>query len=318
MKRDGGYLFVTFTDGRERGDGEQIYFALSRDGLHWTDLNGGNPVLCSRIGEQGVRDPFLLRGCRGKAAGEKEHFYLIATDLRIANGKGWEAAVHEGSRSIILWESGDLVHWTRERSVEVGIPEAGCVWAPEAVYDTLRDSYLVFFASCVRLPGDREPKHRIYASYTKDFKEFSKAKVYIEREHDVIDTTIVKDGALYYRFSKDEKTKAIYVDCGTDLQGAFVEVVSDTLQNLNGVEGPAVFRLSESDRWCLLVDQFAAQKGYLPLVTENLALGDFKIMETGSYDMGKIKKRHGSVLALSGEEYERLRKTEEEGLWNRL
>ena len=35
----GGYLFVTFTDGRE--DGEQVYFAISRDGLHYTDLNEG-------------------------------------------------------------------------------------------------------------------------------------------------------------------------------------------------------------------------------------------------------------------------------------
>lgn len=46
---EGGYLFVTFTDGRE--DGEQVYFAISRDGLHYTDLNDGNPVLISDIGE---------------------------------------------------------------------------------------------------------------------------------------------------------------------------------------------------------------------------------------------------------------------------
>ena len=40
---EGGYLFVTFSDGRE--DGEQVYFAISRGGLHYTDLNDGNPVL---------------------------------------------------------------------------------------------------------------------------------------------------------------------------------------------------------------------------------------------------------------------------------
>ena len=31
-----GYLFVHFTG--EDKDGEQIYFSLSRDGLHWEDL----------------------------------------------------------------------------------------------------------------------------------------------------------------------------------------------------------------------------------------------------------------------------------------
>lgn len=41
-----GYLFVHFTG--EQKDGEQIYFSVSRDGLHWTDLNDGNRY-CIRI-----------------------------------------------------------------------------------------------------------------------------------------------------------------------------------------------------------------------------------------------------------------------------
>ena len=70
-----GYLFVHFTG--EQKDGEQIYFSISRDGLHWEDLNDGQPVLYSHLGMQGVRDPFLLRDPKQKK------FYLIATDLRI-------------------------------------------------------------------------------------------------------------------------------------------------------------------------------------------------------------------------------------------
>ena len=54
-----GYLFVYFTGESEQG--EQIYFSISRDGLHWMDLNGGRPVLTSRIGEKGVRDPFIIQ-----------------------------------------------------------------------------------------------------------------------------------------------------------------------------------------------------------------------------------------------------------------
>lgn len=33
------FLFTHFTSGRP--DGEQVYFSVSRDGLHWRDLNGG-------------------------------------------------------------------------------------------------------------------------------------------------------------------------------------------------------------------------------------------------------------------------------------
>lgn len=129
-----GYLFVHFTG--EEKDGEQIYFSVSKDGLHWTDLNRGEPVLRSRIGMEGVRDPFPLRDPQnGKV-------YLIATDLRIEAGKGWEAAQYEGSRDLIVWESEDLVHWTEERACTVGIPGAGCVWAPEGVYDRDREQFL--------------------------------------------------------------------------------------------------------------------------------------------------------------------------------
>lgn len=50
-----GYLFVHFTG--EQQYGEQIYFSISRDGLHWKDLNGHRPVLYSDIGEKepGIR-----------------------------------------------------------------------------------------------------------------------------------------------------------------------------------------------------------------------------------------------------------------------
>ena len=45
-----GYLFAHFTG--EQKDGEQIYFSLSRDLLHWEDLNGGRkkPVLSDCYG----------------------------------------------------------------------------------------------------------------------------------------------------------------------------------------------------------------------------------------------------------------------------
>jgi hypothetical protein len=54
-----GYLMAHFTG--ESATGAQIYFATSTDALHWTDLNGSQPVLTSTVGERGVRDPALVR-----------------------------------------------------------------------------------------------------------------------------------------------------------------------------------------------------------------------------------------------------------------
>ena len=67
----GGYLLSHFTG--EEKDGEQVDFAISRDGLHWHDLSD-KPTLYSTVGMKGVRDPFVVRDPEsGKA-------YIIATD----------------------------------------------------------------------------------------------------------------------------------------------------------------------------------------------------------------------------------------------
>ena len=95
-----GYLFVHFIG--EQKDGEQIYFSLSRDGLHFQDLNHGNPVLYSKTGTLGVRDPFPVRDP------ETGRFYLIATDLRIGSGTSWEGSDRLGERG-----SGSLEHGAR-------------------------------------------------------------------------------------------------------------------------------------------------------------------------------------------------------------
>lgn len=48
-------------------------------------------------------------------------------------------------------------------------------------------------------------------------------------------------------------------------------------------------------------------KGYLPLVTDNLASGEFRILTDDEFDMGISRKRHGGVLKLTGEEYKRIK-----------
>lgn len=290
-----GYLFVHFTG--ENKEGEQIYFSLSKDGLFWNDLNQGKPILRSDIGEKGVRDPFLVRDA-------KHHkYYLIATDLRIEAGKGWEEAQYSGSKDLIVWESENLVHWSEARKCRLGVEEAGCVWAPEAIYDDEREKFFVFFASMVKLPGDEKPKQRIYATYTQDFRLFSKPFVYIERECHVIDTTIIHSDSYYYRFSKDESNSRILMERGKSLNGNFEKVFSEVLENLEGIEGPECYLLPDRKTWCLIVDRFKEKKGYLPILSENLEKGEFHILEEGKFDMGKSKKRHGGVLELDEEEY---------------
>jgi hypothetical protein len=292
------YLMTHFTG--EHDIGEQIYFASSTDGLNWKDLNDSNPVLTSDKGEKGVRDPYIIRSAEG------DKFYIIATDLRIANGKGWSDAQRNGSKSLIVWESTDLVNWSEPRMVEVAPPNAGDAWAPEAFYDEKTGEYVVFWAS--RLPngeGDFGP-HDIYYAKTRDFHTFTEPKVFIDRPGDthIIDTTIIKDDDIYYRYSGDGQ---ITIEKSDQILGTWSKV--GTIESSTGltghdVEGPLIFKFNDREEWNLMVDQYATGKGYLPLLTTDLSSGDFTRLTTSDYSLDSNKKRHGSVLPITKEEYD--------------
>lgn len=293
MMKEGGFLFVTF-QGEATPLSEQVYFVVSDDGRHWKPLNSGKPVLVSDIGDKGVRDPFLVRRQDGTG------FVLLATDLSIYHTKDWKRAQEAASRSILISESSDLVHWSPPRLVPIAADDAGCAWAPEAVYDEGAGDYLVFWAS--RNRRDQFAKQRIWASRTPDFRTFSEPFIYIDKPHDVIDTDIVCDGDRYYRFSKDEQFKAITLESARDLMGPWREIPEFSLSKLVGYEGPVCFRLGTGE-WCLLLDHYAEAKGYEPFLCRDLAGGQF--VPTADFN-APFKLRHGGVLPITADERQRI------------
>lgn len=298
---DGGYLFVTFK-GEQSPLTEQIYFALSPDGRQWNALSNSQPILVSPLGEKGVRDPYLLRTPDG------QKFHLIATDLSINRNGNWGRAVRAGSKSIVIWDSTNLVNWSEPRFVKVAPDDAGCTWAPEAVHDESRKEYLVFWASTTG--SDNFAKHRIWGAWTKDFATFSAPFIYIEKPWTLIDTTIVRENGKYYRFSKDEKEKDITFESSENLMGPWADIPNFSLAKMRGYEGPECYVIKPAAEgkpatWCLILDQYSKGTGYQPFVTENLSGGQFK---SGAGFKFPFKFRHGCVLPVSALEYERLEK----------
>ncbi|RYX84949.1 endo-1,4-beta-xylanase [bacterium] len=296
---DGGFLFVTFK-GEQSPMTEQVYFALSKDGRDWTALNEEKPVLVSELGEKGVRDPYLLRSPDGKK------FFMVATDLSINLNHDWSRAVRAGSKSIVIWESDDLVKWSEPRLVRVAADDAGCTWAPEVVYDEDTKDYLVYWASTNK--RDDFAKQRIWAARTKDFRTFGEPFIYIEKPTTVIDTDIIRDKGKYYRFSKDEKFKAITMESSEHLMGPWKDVPDFSLAQLRGYEGPQCYLIEPSidgkpATWCLILDHYSAGRGYQPFVTQNLEGGQFTAGEGFRFP---FRFRHGSILPVTAEEYTRL------------
>ena len=62
-----------------------------------------------------------------------------------------------------------------------------------------------------------------------------------------------------------------------------------------------IYRLPDG-RLCLIADRFAADEGYLPLVTGDLSTGALRPLRPEEYDLGQAKKRHGGILEITGAE----------------
>ncbi|WP_243076301.1 glycoside hydrolase family 43 protein [Microbacterium sp. SS28] len=304
-----GYLYVHFK--RETENGEQIYFALSDgdDPLHFEDLNDGRPVLYSTRGERGVRDPHIVRSPKG------DRFYLVATDLRVYSSDDWERLQRHGSRSIMIWESQDLVDWGEGRLVEVAPPEAGNTWAPESIWDPEQQAYLVHWSSTLYDNPEHEGQsyNRIMYATTRDFRSFSEPRVWIDRGWQTIDATVTEHDGLYYRFAKDERPrgegaphgKSVFSETSTSLAAHGWTPLAEGigLGAISQGEGPLVYKSNSEQKWFLWIDEFTPERRYVAFETTDLASGEW----TPSRDVRLPRDPcHGVVLPVTADEYHRL------------
>ena len=302
------YLFVHFKE-KETPDGEQVYFSLSRDGFHWEALNKGEPVLTSTIGEQGVRDFTILRK-------EDGTYLILATDLCLARNfktkyKGsWDEVGRHGSRSLILWQSPDLVHWSEPRLISFQDEPFGCVWAPDIIRDEKTGEYIIHWSSS-HASNNYGPK-KIYGTRTRDFEHFSPPFILFERGNiGIIDSAMYQENGCYYLFVKSEADPESVILLKSDsVTGPFTLVpeYQDEMKKLEQgqYEAPTAFR-TEDGRWCLFLDFYGTIKekqGYIPFVSDNIKTGRFvRSDESFSFPYGF---KHGTVLTLTPEEYSRL------------
>lgn len=330
-----GYLFVHFTGHESAASHEQTYFSISEDGLNWSELNGGNAVLTSNIGESGLRDHFIAR------APEGDKYYMIATDLSIYHNAGnWMNAGGSGSHGIVVWESDDLVNWSEPWIAEIAPENAGCTWAPEFIYDESTGEYIVYWsATSIELDNDGSIKqeyenHTIYYAKTRDFRTFTDAQVYHSggvsdgKPVKIIDSTMIENEGTYYRYTKNEMNGTIMIDRSDSILGTFTDIdsasLTKTIQNAilaidpeyeinkTTVEGPIIFKMNKTnendpDRWCLMVDRYGAGLGYFPLITTDLDdPRTFKAPAASEYSMPGY--RHGYVMPVTEKEYDALQR----------
>ncbi|KAF4547760.1 Hypothetical protein D9617_36g062980 [Elsinoe fawcettii] len=296
-----GYLISTFSDPTPK---IQQYLSNGNNALSYTFLNGGQPVLSSTVGTKAVRDIYLAPN------GDRSKWYLFATDLDInAPGFSWPWAVTNGSRSIVVWESSDLVNWSQSRLAQLEDSRAGMVWAPSAVWDAQSSQFYVFWAS--RLFGANDPNHtgpatlnRIRYATTKDFKTFSAARDYI-----AFPSTGVIDQEFQYlgqpghfaRFVKNETLLQVYQETTTTgLFGTWTRLPG-YVSNRTPLEGAASFRDNlNPNLYHLLLDDYTQ---YLPFQSNNIGSGKWTETSLNGWPRGL---KHGVVTPLTKAEYDRV------------
>lgn len=315
VKEEKEAYLLTYMLGEGSSRGEQVYFGLSQgnDPLNYDALNNGNPVLESNLGEKGVRDAYIIRSPEG------DKFYLIATDLKIHGDGNWGRASTYGSRYISIWESTDLVNWSKQRLGLVSSELAGNTWAPEIFYDHEAGEYMIFWASRMFETPDKtdNPDQRIMYTKTRDFYNFTPAEEYFNPGFSVIDTTIIEHNGKYYRFTKDERNrsgsaphgKRVFQDVGDSLFGEFTTIREGIgSETISQGEGPLIFKSNTEDKWYLFIDNYGGV-GYVPFVSTDLDSGEWTAVPQGEYRLTHQRPRHGTVLPITASEYERLATT---------
>ncbi|KAF2995402.1 hypothetical protein E8E13_004745 [Curvularia kusanoi] len=305
-----GYVFAYFTGNTIAG--EQIYLAASNgnNALSWKELNNGQPIITSTQGTKGLRDPFLIRSPDGGK------FFLIATDLSIGSGTSWGDSVRKGSLYLEIWESTDLKTWSAQRHIKVSPDTAGNTWAPEAYYDPTIEAYVVFWASSLYDESDTDHTgttyHRMLYATTKDFITFSEPQVWQDAGMSRIDSTVLQEGNVFYRFTKDEGASGtgcsdIIQEHSSSLRATLESWTQDAAcigrnAGTSAVEGPTAFKSNPNDvngeKFYLFVDEYGG-RGYIPLETADISKPSWKV--SSSYALPK-SPRHGTVIPVTANE----------------
>ena len=317
VSKDGAYLMVYFVGNAP--EEQRLHFAVSEDGYNFVALNDNEAVITQTLGTKCVRDPYIL-----KAKDEKgvPCYYIVATDMDAM--QGWVS-----NHSIIFWKSYDLVNWEDEFVLDMRDFEGweGCnrAWAPQIIYDETVGKYMVYLAlSTWDDPATElnEDNAQHYYMYTEDFRTFTSPEYLYGRRSEVItredgsqfvgiqciDGDMVyneKEDCYYLYFKEDLTQKIAYVKADAPTGFADVRPEDYTIVSLNyfGVEGSFMYNITGTNKWIMFMDEYSNGTFFAQMTSD---FENFRQYRRKLYSVDHLHPRHGSVTAISYEEYERL------------
>ncbi len=286
----GKYLFVYFVG---NGEGEEkIHFAVSENGYDFRPLNANRSVIEQTKGKKCVRDPYVFKGQNG-------YYYIVGTDMRCE--EGWES-----NHALVTWRSEDLVNWSDETIIDMQLlgeafADTTRAWAPQAIWDEKENSYMLYWAHSTR-------RHNIagmYYAHSADMKTITEPKpLYCREGIQTIDGDIIynEKDKLYYLFFKHDEDQTIAYVTSERLTGPYTDEPVIVSLAPSGVEGSEVYRINGTDTYIMIMDEYGKGRFFMQQTTD---LKNYLPVARKDYSMD-FSPRHGSVMAISDEEYERL------------
>ncbi len=273
------YLFTFFRDNGEDG----LHLAYSQDGYKWEALQNDRSFLQPQIGGKLVRDPCIRRGPDGV-------FHMVWTTGWMEQGFGYAS-------------SRDLLNWSGQVFVPIAkdLPGATNVWAPELFYDQKNSQWLIIWATTIKgmFPDsendDGGHNHRQYYTVTRDFKEFSKAKLLYDPGFSCIDGTLIEQDGKYHFIFKDERVgkKCLKMATASSAEGPFSPATETFTRDW--VEGPSAIKMG--GEWFVFFDHYMAPQFYGAVRSKDLVNWE-DVSEKMSFP-GII--RHGTVIEIDKE-----------------
>jgi len=221
------YVFTTFYGDAAADEKLSVY--TSTDGLAFkllSDTGYGGPT--------GVlRDPSIMRHTDGK--------YYVAYTLQ-----SWTT----NSMNFGIANNTDLEKWTFVVEVPAGVTNAHDTWAPEWFKDTDGVHLIVNIDT---LGNDSDFRSYDFKATSDDLKSWD-PPVALDIGPNNIDTFVVKSGATYHAFSKNETTKYIEHATASSFHGPWTWVGKNDWAGWgSGKEGIALFQLDDGT-WRMFLD----------------------------------------------------------------
>lgn len=302
----GAYLFAYFRNDAKSTNGENIFYAVSKDGYNYESLNGGVPVANASQGTGHSRDPYIMKA----QDGAEYKYYMVATDANTTN--------NYNNTGLHTWGSNDLISWDELANPQFATDKGGgsktitnMCWAPEAIWDPVAGKYMVYFATNEADSAANESA-KIYYSYTADFRTFTEKKVLFDPGYGVIDADITPYGNGYVMLYKKEASsgtgaKKVWYTFKTgkspsNSDGEYDAANAKIFESVSNTqaEGPQVFPISGTSSYGVLVDYFS-DGGFGFSYTSDFE--SYSKISADNCSINHLNPSHGCIIPISDMEY---------------